>query len=80
MTLALYVPRASVVHRTPAGVKLAALAALGVLLFAVPTLAVAAGALASVLLVGLAAAISMIQVNLLLPITGKSRIHTSRWT
>ncbi|WP_448624690.1 energy-coupling factor transporter transmembrane component T [Geodermatophilus sp. URMC 64] len=53
MTLALYVPRASPVHRTPAGCKLLALAALGVLLFAVPTLPVAAAALAGVLAVGL---------------------------
>jgi biotin transport system permease protein len=51
VTLALYVPRASVVHRTPAGVKLLALAGLGALLFAVPTLPVAAAALGAVLLV-----------------------------
>ncbi len=56
MTLALYVPRASPVHRTPAGAKLLALAGLGVLVFAVPTLSVAGGALAGVLLVGLLAA------------------------
>jgi biotin transport system permease protein len=56
VTLALYVPRASPVHRVPAGVKLLALAALGVLLFAVPTLPAAAGVLAGVLLVGLVAA------------------------
>ncbi|HEY4632141.1 MAG TPA: energy-coupling factor transporter transmembrane component T [Blastococcus sp.] len=53
MTLALYVPRASPVHRTPAGAKLLALAGLGVLVFAVPTLTVAGGALAGVVLVGL---------------------------
>lgn len=53
MTLALYVPRASPVHRTPAGIKLLALTGLGALVFAVPTWPVAAGALAGVLLVGL---------------------------
>jgi biotin transport system permease protein len=53
VTLALYVPRASPVHRTPAGVKLLALTGLGVLVFAVPTLTVAGGALAGVVLVGL---------------------------
>ena len=53
MTLALYVPRASPVHRTPAGAKLLALAGLGALVFAVPTLPVAGGALAGVVLVGL---------------------------
>jgi biotin transport system permease protein len=53
MTLALYVPRASPVHRTPAGLKLLALAGLGVLVFSVPTLPVAAGALAGVVAVGL---------------------------
>jgi biotin transport system permease protein len=53
MTLALYVPRATVVHRAPPGLKLLALSALGVLVFAVPTLPVAAGALAAVLVVGL---------------------------
>lgn len=56
MTLALYVPRASPVHRAAAGVKLLALAALSVVVFAVPTLAVAAGALAGVVTVGLVAA------------------------
>jgi biotin transport system permease protein len=56
VTLALYVPRASPVHRCPAGAKLLVLAALGALLFAVPTLPAAAGALAGVLLVGLAVA------------------------
>jgi biotin transport system permease protein len=53
VTLALYVPRASPVHRTPAGPKLLALAGLGVLVFAVPTLPVAAGALAGVVAAGL---------------------------
>src|SRR3954451_7936735 len=53
MTLALYVPRASPVHRAPAGAKLLALTVLGVLVFAVPTLTVAGGALAGVVLVGL---------------------------
>ncbi|HLM04355.1 MAG TPA: energy-coupling factor transporter transmembrane component T [Blastococcus sp.] len=53
MTLALYVPRPTPVHRAPAGAKLLALAGLGALVFAVPTLLVAAGALIGVLLVGL---------------------------
>ncbi|MGZ4538692.1 MAG: energy-coupling factor transporter transmembrane component T family protein [Blastococcus sp.] len=56
MTLALYVPRASAVHRTPAGWKLLALAGLSVLVFAVPTLPVVTSALAAVLLFGLAVA------------------------
>ena len=56
MTVALYVPRAGPVHRTPAGVKLLLLVGLGVLLFAVPTLVVAAGALVGVVLIGLVAA------------------------
>lgn len=56
MTLALYSPRASIVHRTPAGWKLLALSGLGALLFAVPTLPVTASALAGVLLVGLSLA------------------------
>ena len=56
MTLALYVPRASVVHRMPAGWKLLALAGLSVLVFAVPTWQVVCGALVAVLLVGLVAA------------------------
>ncbi|NYJ06982.1 energy-coupling factor transporter transmembrane component T [Petropleomorpha daqingensis] len=56
MTLALYVPRTSPVHRAPAGLKLLVLVALGVLLFAFPSLPVAAGALAAVLLVALAGA------------------------
>lgn len=56
MTLALYVPTGSVVHRTPAAAKLLALAALSVLLFAVPTLPVVAGALVVVVALGLGAA------------------------
>ena len=56
MTLALYVPRASVVHRLPAGVKLLALAALAVLLFARPTLTVAGAALLGTMAVGLGVA------------------------
>ena len=56
MSLALYVPRLSPVHRAPAGAKLLALGGLGALVFAVPTLPVAAGVLAGVLLVGLLAA------------------------
>ena len=56
MTLALYVPRASPVHRTPAGGKLLALAGLSVLVFAVPTLPVVVGALVGVVVVGLAVA------------------------
>jgi biotin transport system permease protein len=52
VTLALYVPRASAVHRTPAGVKLLALAGLSVLLFAVPTLPVVVGALVAVAVLG----------------------------
>jgi biotin transport system permease protein len=56
MTLALYVPRASPVHRTPAGWKLLALAGLSVLVFAVPTLPVVGGALLGVLVVGLVVA------------------------
>ncbi len=56
MTLALYVPRASAVHRAPAGIKLLALAALSVAVFALPTLPVAAAALLLVLAVGLGVA------------------------
>ena len=56
MTLALYVPRASVIHRAPAGAKLCALAGLSVLVFAVPTLPVVVGALIGVVLVSLVAA------------------------
>ena len=56
MTLALYVPRASPVHRLPAGWKLLALAGLSALLFAVPTLPVVSGGLAGVLVVGLVVA------------------------
>jgi biotin transport system permease protein len=53
VTLALYVPRAGVVHRLPAGAKLLALAVLAVALFALPTPAAAAGVLLGVLAVGL---------------------------
>jgi biotin transport system permease protein len=56
VTLALYVPRTSLVHRAPAGTKLLALTGLSVLVFVVPTLAVVVAALAGVLLVGLGAA------------------------
>jgi len=56
VTLALYVPRASPVHRIPAGWKLLALAALSVLVFAVPTLPVVTGALVGVVAAGLFAA------------------------
>jgi biotin transport system permease protein len=56
VTTALYVPRASAVHRLPAGAKLSALAALAVALFAVPTLVAAGVALVGVLAVGLLAA------------------------
>ena len=56
MTLALFVPRASVVHRTPAGAKLLALAGLSVLVFTVPTLPVVVGALVGVVVVGLVVA------------------------
>jgi biotin transport system permease protein len=53
VTLALYVPRRSVVHRLPAGAKLLGLAVLAVVLFALPTLTAAGAALAGVLVVGL---------------------------
>ncbi|RBY81799.1 energy-coupling factor transporter transmembrane component T [Blastococcus sp. TF02A-26] len=56
MTLSLYVPVASPVHRTPAGLKLGLLAALAVALFLVDGLAVVGGTLAAVLLLGLGAA------------------------
>jgi biotin transport system permease protein len=56
VTLALYVPRASLVHRTPAGWKLLALAGLSVLVFAVPTLPVVVGSLAAVVVLGLVVA------------------------
>jgi biotin transport system permease protein len=56
VTLALFVPRASPVHRTPAGWKLLALAGLSVLVFAVPTLPVVVGALVAVFVVGLVVA------------------------
>jgi biotin transport system permease protein len=53
VTLALYVPRASVVHRLPAGAKLLALAVLAVALFVLPTLTAAAAALLGTVAVGL---------------------------
>jgi biotin transport system permease protein len=53
VTIALYHPAPSPVHRAPAGLKLLVLAALGVLLFAVPRLDVVGGVLAGVLVVGL---------------------------
>jgi len=56
VTVALYVPGASPVHRLPAGVKLLCLAALAVLLFARPTLTVAGAALVGTLVVGLCVA------------------------
>jgi biotin transport system permease protein len=56
VTPVLYVPGRSVVHRAPAGVKLLALAGLGVALFAVPSLAAAAAALAAVVAAGWGAA------------------------
>jgi biotin transport system permease protein len=56
MTLALYVPRRSPVHRVPAGAKLLALAVLAVVLFAVPTVPMAGAGLVAVLVVGLGAA------------------------
>ena len=51
--LSLYVPGSTVVHRTPAGLKLALLAALGVGLFLTGRPAVVGGALALVTAVGL---------------------------
>ncbi|WP_369252327.1 energy-coupling factor transporter transmembrane component T family protein [Geodermatophilus amargosae] len=53
MTLALYVPRAGVVHRLPAGVKLLALAVLAAALFVLPTPTAAGAALLGTLAVGL---------------------------
>ena len=55
-TLTLYSPVRSPLHRVPAGLKLALLAGLSVLLFAVPRLPVAAAALGVVLLAALAGA------------------------
>jgi biotin transport system permease protein len=55
-TLALYSPVRGVLHRTPAGLKLAVLAALSVLLFTVPRLPVATAALAAVVVLALAGA------------------------
>jgi biotin transport system permease protein len=56
VTLALYVPRASPVHRLPAGVKLLCLAVLAVVLFVRPTLPVAGAACLGTLAVGLGVA------------------------
>jgi biotin transport system permease protein len=56
VTLALYVPRASPVHRMPAGWKLLALAGLSMLVFAVPTLPMVGGALVAVVALGLVVA------------------------
>jgi biotin transport system permease protein len=56
VTLALYVPRASPVHRTPAGWKLLALAGLSALVFTVLTLPVVCGALVAVVAIGLVVA------------------------
>jgi len=56
VTLALYVPRVSPVHRAPAGSKLLALAGLSALVFAVPTLPVVSGALVAVVVTGLVVA------------------------
>jgi biotin transport system permease protein len=53
--LSLYLPGASLVHRAPAGGKLAVLAGLGVGLFLVSRVEVVAGALVAVLAVGLGA-------------------------
>jgi biotin transport system permease protein len=55
-TLALWSPRSSLLHRTPAGLELAALAVLSVLLFAVPRLPFAGTALAVVVVLALAGA------------------------
>lgn len=52
MTVGLYVPGATAVHRAPAAVKLLALTAAGTLVFSVPTLSVAAGTLLAVVGVG----------------------------
>jgi biotin transport system permease protein len=56
VTLALYVPRGSLVHRAPAGWKLLVLAGLSVLVFAVPTLPVVGSALVVVVVLGLGVA------------------------
>ncbi|WP_448613643.1 energy-coupling factor transporter transmembrane component T family protein [Modestobacter sp. URMC 112] len=56
MTLSLYVPVASPVHRLRAGAKLLALVAVSVVVFAVPTLAVVGSVLAAVVLIGLGVA------------------------
>lgn len=72
MTLALYVSRGGAVHRLPAGPKLLALAGLGVLLFAVPTLPVTAAALVVVTAVGLGPA------RLPVAVLGR-QAHAVRW-
>jgi biotin transport system permease protein len=64
VTAPLYVSGSSPVHRTPAGLKLLLLAALAVVLFAVPTPAVVLGLLALVLLVALG--LARVPVSLLL--------------
>jgi biotin transport system permease protein len=56
VTLALYVPRSSALHRAPAGAKLLALAAVSVLVFAVPTLPVVAGVFVGVVALGVGVA------------------------
>jgi biotin transport system permease protein len=56
VTLALYVPQASPVHRAPAGGKLLTLVGLSVLVFAVPTPPVVSGALIAVVILGLVVA------------------------
>lgn len=52
MTLALYIPLGTPVHRAPAALKMLALGGAGVVVFAVPTLPVMGGLLAFVLLTG----------------------------
>jgi biotin transport system permease protein len=64
VTAPLYVPGRTPVHRTPASVKLVVLAALAVVLFAVPTPAVVLGGLGLVLLVALV--VARLPVRLLL--------------
>ncbi len=54
--LAVWSPVPSVLHRTPAGLKLAGLAALSILLFAVPAVRLAGAALAVVVVLALAGA------------------------
>jgi biotin transport system permease protein len=64
VTAPLYVAGSSVVHRTPASVKLVLLAALAVVLFVFPSPAVVLGVLGAVLLVGLG--LARLPVTLLL--------------